>query len=255
MSTARRCIWMAAVCLLLFFMSTGLWPAQASANNDYPGYLLPPNPVEMYLDGTMGSVGDWYRLYALPLRAGDTFVAALTTQTAGARMVLYAGNFSGGVASSRVLSGGTTAQALGYVVPRTGVYSLSVGNVSGTAGPETLRWAVSPSPAWQTPTSISINTNATSTNIGRTPILSGTVSARELYGCIIVVYVKKPGKSYWTYSSNRVVYDRYQVPSWQYKYYFKRGMAKGVYTFKASVPTYPGYPGSVSPNTVSIRLR
>jgi hypothetical protein len=45
------------------------------------------------------------------------------------------------------------------------------------------------------------------------------------------------------------------VPSWQYKYYFKKGMAKGVYAYKAFVPTYPGFIASTSPNTVSITVR
>jgi serine protease len=105
------------------------------------------------------------------------------------------------------------------------------------------------------PTWITIQTSATSSRIGGVPILSGSVSHPGLIGKVIVVYVKKPGKAYWTYSSNRVVYSRYGAPSWQYKYYFKRGMAKGRYVYKAFVPTYPGFIASTSPNTVSIRLR
>jgi hypothetical protein len=110
-------------------------------------------------------------------------------------------------------------------------------------------------PTGPAPTSITIQTSATSTSIGKTPILSGTVSPAGLIGKVIVVYVKKPGKSYWTYSSNRVVYSRYGVPSWQYKYFFKKGMAKGVYTYKAVVPAYAGFAPSTSPTTVSIRVK
>jgi hypothetical protein len=105
------------------------------------------------------------------------------------------------------------------------------------------------------PTSISIRTNATTTSIGKTPILSGSITPNGIVGKVIVVYVRKPGKSYWTYSSNRVAYSRYGVPSWQYKYYFKSGMAKGVYTYKAAIPAYTGYLPSVSPTTVAIRVR
>jgi hypothetical protein len=105
-------------------------------------------------------------------------------------------------------------------------------------------------------TSITIKTNATASRIGGIPILSGSVSPNSgLVGKIIVVYVKKAGKSYWTYSSNRVVYSLYGNAVWQYKYYFKRGMAKGVYTYKAFVPAYPGYLPSTSPTTVSVRVK
>jgi Tol biopolymer transport system component len=104
-------------------------------------------------------------------------------------------------------------------------------------------------------TSISIKTNATSTKIGKTPILSGSITPNDIIGKIIVVYVKKPGKSYWPYSSNRVAYSLYGNAAWQYKYFFKRGMAKGVYTYKAAIPAYPGYAPAVSPTTVSIRVK
>ncbi|HEX9094372.1 MAG TPA: FG-GAP repeat protein, partial [Coriobacteriia bacterium] len=90
------------------------------------------------------------------------------------------------------------------------------------------------------PTSITIQTNATTSRIGGIPILSGLVTPSSLVGKNIVVYVRKPGKAYWTYSSNRTVYSRYGIPSWQYKYYFKPGMAKGIYVYKAFVPTMPG---------------
>jgi hypothetical protein len=105
------------------------------------------------------------------------------------------------------------------------------------------------------PTAISIKTSATTSKIGGIPILSGLVTPSGLVGKNIVVYVKKAGKSYWTYSSNRTVYDRYGVPSWQYKYYFKRGMTKGLYTYKAFVPAWPGYQASTSPTTVSVRVK
>jgi hypothetical protein len=104
-------------------------------------------------------------------------------------------------------------------------------------------------------TSITIATNATTSKIGGIPILSGTVTPVGLVGKVIVVYVRKPGKSYWSYSSNRVVYDRYGVPSWQYKYYFKGGMAKGIYTYKAFVPDYGDMLASTSPMTVAITVK
>ena len=47
---------------------------------------------------------------------------------------------------------------------------------------------------------------------------------------------------------------RAATAAWQYKYYFKPGMAKGYYVYKAVVPAWPGFLGSTTPNTVSIRL-
>jgi hypothetical protein len=102
---------------------------------------------------------------------------------------------------------------------------------------------------------ITLKSNATSARIGGVPILSGAVSHAGLVGTNIMVMVKKPGKAYYSYSSWRTVYSRYGVPSWQYKYFFKKGMTKGVYTFFAIVPASTGYTYSRTPNAVSIRLR
>jgi photosystem II stability/assembly factor-like uncharacterized protein len=93
------------------------------------------------------------------------------------------------------------------------------------------------------PTSITIKTSAATTYIGKTPILSGAVTPNAMIGVNIVVYVQKPGKSYWTYSSNRTVYALGIGAAWQYKYYFKPGMTKGLYRFKAVAPA-PGFASS-----------
>lgn len=105
------------------------------------------------------------------------------------------------------------------------------------------------------PTSISIKTNATTARVGNIPILSGSVTPTGTIGENIVVYVMKPGKTYWTYSSNRTVYNRYGTAAWQYKYYFKPGMVRGVYKFKSVVPALSGSATATSPVTASIRLR
>jgi hypothetical protein len=109
-------------------------------------------------------------------------------------------------------------------------------------------------------TTITIKTASTSTSIGRTVRLSGLVTPPQMIGVNIVVYVMKPGKSYWTYSSNRTVYTLSGSPaSWLYPYYFKRGMAKGYYRFKARCPA-PGFASSAGfttseSKTISIRVR
>jgi hypothetical protein len=115
---------------------------------------------------------------------------------------------------------------------------------------------VTPSAPVEAPTSITIKTNATSVRIGNIPILSGAVTPFSTVGYNMVAYVMKPGKTYWTYSSNRTVYNLGGKAAWQYKYYFKPGMVKGVYKFKAVMPAYSGhFLTSTSPTTVSIQLR
>jgi hypothetical protein len=105
------------------------------------------------------------------------------------------------------------------------------------------------------PTTITINASATTAHTGNVPILSGAVTPIGMVGRNIVVYVKKPGKAYWTYSSNRTAYLLSGHAAWQYKYYFKPGMTKGTYLYKAVVPAYLAFATSTSPTTVSIRLK
>ena len=90
--------------------------------------------------------------------------------------------------------------------------------------------------------------------------LDGRVTPESMIGKNIVVYVMKAGKSYWTYSSNRTVYTYAGSPaSWVYPYYFKRGMARGYYKFKARCPA-PGFASSAAYSLsespiVTIRVR
>jgi hypothetical protein len=104
-------------------------------------------------------------------------------------------------------------------------------------------------------TSITIKTSATTTSVGKTPILSGAVTPTSMIGNNMVCYVMKPGSARWTYSSNRTVYALAGGAAWQYKYTFKKGMTKGIYKFKAVVPASSGFLTSTSIKTVSIRLK
>ena len=114
--------------------------------------------------------------------------------------------------------------------------------------------AIYPTPAAQH-TSITIKSAAAAASSGKTVTLSGAVTPLSLIGRNIVVYVKKPGSTRWSYSSNRTAYSLGGKAAWQYKYLFKPGMAKGVYAYKAVVPAWTGFLTSTSPKTVSIRLR
>jgi murein DD-endopeptidase MepM/ murein hydrolase activator NlpD len=126
--------------------------------------------------------------------------------------------------------------------------------VSGTRYTSANAEAGAPAPA-----SITIRASATSARIGGAPILSGAVSPTGMIGRNIVVWVKKPGKAYYSYSSNRTVYSLYGGAAWYYKYTFKKGMTKGVYYFKASAPA-PGFASSAgfatsTSSVISIRLK
>jgi photosystem II stability/assembly factor-like uncharacterized protein len=106
---------------------------------------------------------------------------------------------------------------------------------------------------------ITIKTTATKAVHGSAPILSGAVTPFGMIGRNIVVWVKKPGKSFYSYSSNRTAYQLGGGAAWYYKYTFKNGMKTGVYYFRASAPA-PGFETSIGylPSTtgvISIRLR
>ncbi|HEX9094003.1 MAG TPA: hypothetical protein VF902_08470, partial [Coriobacteriia bacterium] len=90
-------------------------------------------------------------------------------------------------------------------------------DASGTAGDSVLLDEISLA---QPKSSITIQANATTTGIGRTPILSGSVTPSSAIGKNVVVYVRKPGRAYYSYSSNRTVYALGDGAAWQYKYYF-----------------------------------
>jgi hypothetical protein len=103
---------------------------------------------------------------------------------------------------------------------------------------------------------ITIQTSASSSRLGRQFILSGVITpSPDLIGKIIHVDVKKPNKSYWSYSSNRRVYAGADgAASWQYKYTLASGNVRGTYYFKAVFEGGAGYRASSSRNmAVSVR--
>jgi hypothetical protein len=127
---------------------------------------------------------------------------------------------------------------------------------SKPAGDWTQATAPAVSASFRTPakTSISIKASLTQVRIYSTSALSGAIAPGAVAGRNIVVYVQKPGSSRWTYSSNRTAYTLGAGAAWLYKYYFKRGMTKGLYKFKAVIADMPGFLGSAS-TAVGVRLR
>jgi len=96
-------------------------------------------------------------------------------------------------------------------------------------------------PVGKISTSLTIRTTRTSAYIGQTFILSGL--ARPTPGMIgqnMEVYVKKPGKSYWTYTSRRTIYvGPSGTAEWWFRYYLDPNkvasglVRRGTYLFKA----------------------
>ena len=95
---------------------------------------------------------------------------------------------------------------------------------------------------------ISIKTDRTSVASGRQAVLTGSLTDTDTIGQVMDVQVKKPGKTYWSYSSNRRIYSSGGQAVWQYKYTFVWGMTKGTYRFMARY-------GGMSSGSVGVTLR
>jgi hypothetical protein len=199
-------------------------------------------------------------VFAVYLTAGQTLDAALTDCPQDGDIALFLWN-----SAAETVWGGDTGlvypvvgdpgPTLHYTAPVAGTYYLDVAAYPGFAGTYTLNASATGRQA----TTVTIRTAATTTYIGKTVPLSGAVTPNAMRGVNMVVYVMKPGKTYWTYSSNRTVYALGGGAAWLYKYYFKKGMAKGTYKFKGVAPA-PGFASSAgfltsTSSTVYIRVR
>ena len=133
---------------------------------------------------------------------------------------LYYGVEGWDTATGRPTRDGLEADGLGYVA--------DVLEAKGRLGGMTATTTHSKSAA-----TVGIKASAKTATHGKTVTLSGAVTPADEVGGNVVVYVKKPGKKYWAYSSVRKSYRSDSGAAWQYKYTFKEGMAKGTYQFKA----------------------
>jgi cytochrome c553 len=107
----------------------------------------------------------------------------------------------------------------------------------------------------KTPTTITIATSRTSAFIGQTFVLSGLVTpSPDMVGRNMHCDVKKPGKTYWTYSSARTIYSNAGVASWWYRYTLVSGMARGTYQFKGVYDGDATYAASQS-SIISVLVR
>jgi len=162
---------------------------------------------------------------------------------------------------SRILPGVRIASAsFALAPPASGSVSYRVsywaqdnyGNVEARTF-KTITVTVTP-PAVQR-TTITIRTSRTSAYIGQVFYLTGLVTPTpEMIGKNMEVYVKKPGKTYWSYSSARTIYLNAGVASWWYRYTLVSGMVKGTYLFKAVYDGGATYAASQS-TIISVLVR
>jgi hypothetical protein len=131
------------------------------------------------------------------------------------------------VATGRPTRANLEAAGLGYVAD----VLQSKGRLGGVTATAIRTQAFATSAV--TATSISIKASSKTTKIGKTLTLSGAIKAVDGVGHNVLVYAKKPGKKYWVHLSTRRAYKQGSATRWQYRYAFKKGMAKGTYQFKA----------------------
>ena len=224
--------------------------------------------ADVLVDGvSVGAVGS----YTFTNVAADHTIAATFAADPPITFTITASAGAGGaIAPSGAVAVNSGANATFTITPNAGFHIASVvvdGVSAGAVGSYNFTNVVADhtiaatfEPTGPVPTSITIKTAATATYIGRTVRLSGLVTPQTMIGRNIVVYVMKPGKTYWTYSSNRTVYTYAGSPaSWVYPYYLKPGMARGHYKFKARCPA-PGFASSAGLATsespaIIVRLR
>jgi len=101
--------------------------------------------------------------------------------------------------------------------------------------------------------SATIKTSAKTVRTGKTIRLSGTITPKSATAVRAVVYVQVPGKK-WKKLSTARVYASGSAAAWKSTFKFKRGMRKGTYRFKTTVPSFPGYLGSTT-SVVSVKLK
>ena len=171
---------------------------------------------------------------AFPYESSPAIDASGTVFVGGSDSNLYAINADG---------------TLKWSYPTAGIWSSPVIGSDGTVYLSSIKLeAFGGTPATPEATYLTIKTSATSARVGKQFILSGLCApSPDLVGTTMHVDVKKPGKTYWSYSSNRVVYAGVGgAASWQYKYTLKAGMTKGTYQFRAVYPVGASYATTTS---------
>ena len=151
-------------------------------------------------------------------------------------------------------SGGSTASTFtaSFDVSGSGSHSIvywSVDKAGNTETQHTVNFTIAQQTVNSVATALTISSSATSVTRGKQFTLSGLITpSPACVGYNVHVDVKKAGKSYFSYSSNRTVYAAAGsgLASWQYKYNTLTTQAKGTYVFHVVFDGVTGYNSSIS---------
>ena len=165
-----------------------------------------------------------------------TAVPVLISWAAAADAEGYQVSVNGG---SAIATTGLSASVTGLA---SGANTITVRATNFSGSSAWMAVPVAYTPPAKLPSSLTIQTSTGVSAIGKTFVLSGSASPTpDMIGLLMYVQVKKPGSSYWTYSSNRIVYKGAAGKAvWWYRYYLDpkkvaSGLVRrGTYQFRAA---------------------
>jgi hypothetical protein len=226
--------------------SLGSWVAQGD-NHNYYWYVRPNVTIGPGTYTVIDSSPSTWSYNLLGLSSGMGFTRVLVGESPAPVYTLTPSAGAGGSilpTTPQTVNAGddstfTITASAGYHIADVKIDGASVGAVASytfkdVAANHTIQASFAAN-ASKLPTSLTIATNLTSVVRGKQFILSGLMTPTPgTVGVMIHVDVKKPGRGYYSYSSNRVVYAGVGgKASWQYKYNSLKTQAKGTYVFKA----------------------
>lgn len=219
-------------------------PASASPINVIP--VTPP-----YASDLRSIQPDFMEAFTFTATAGQPIWLLVEGDSAGLVLSLY-NKMPDGTSALATSAVAAADQAIVLLAPASGQYYASVHNPSLTLSHTYKMYVLTGRQA----VPLTIKTSATSVIKPRPFILTGVLGLGSI-GDPVVVYVKKPGKSYWSYSSKRLCYSETADGdgNWWYRYTpIGRTCPRGIYYFKAAwsgdVLTLPVVSG-----TISVRVR
>jgi len=247
-------IWMATQTVLA---SDTVPPVVACSITPDAGYHI----ASLTVDGLLITPTNYYIFYNV--KAGHTIAATFAKDPLHFSIAASAGA-NGIISPSGSLSATQGTDVMYTFTPNTGYHidSLTVdGSAVATAtsytftnvqATHTIAVAFAQDVKNSIPTALTIKSSATSIKLGKAFNVSGLLNgAPGANGLMVTLMVKKPGKSFYSYSSNRLTYGAGAASSlWQNNNY--KPTAKGVYSF------YVTFAGSglylAAPNSAVIRV-
>ena len=213
------------------------------------------------VDGLLIAPTNYYIFY--DVRAGHTIAATF------AKDIVYFGITASAGPNGSIAPTGTASVAQGdnatYTITPNAGYHIDSLTVDGSAvatatsytftnvqATHTIAVAFAQDVKMSIPTALTIKSSATSIKLGKAFNVSGLLNgAPGANGLMVTLMVKKPGKSFYSYSSNRLTYGAGAASSlWQNNNY--KPTAKGVYSF------YVTFAGSglylAAPNSAVIKV-